>query len=157
MKLVLMLTLAVILHAICVQAQTIPAEGTWGLRASIQSDNSVIMLPYRLSENTTISPALGLVWVEDESTTILIGAHIQRFLNPGSRFASYIGFKAGALHFSPDGGDSDTIFVVGPLFGGEVFLTPRISVGVEAGIDLELGGDENALSTTTGAFLTYYF
>lgn len=157
MKKILVVLLFVAVTAVGVQAQTIPSEGTWGLRASIQGESAVIMLPYRLNENTTVSPLLGFAWVEDDSTTIQIGAHTQRYLSTASRFANYVGFKAAALHFAPDEGDSDTSFLLGAFFGGEVFMSPRISVGVEAGLDLELGSDQNALSTATSAFLTYYF
>ena len=157
MKRMLVIMLLMGIQSVYVQAQVLPSVGTWGLRASIQVDSTVVMLPYRLNENTTISPLLGFEWIEDESTTILIGAHSQRYLNTSSRFANYIGFKAAALNISPDGGDSETNFLLGAFIGGDVFMSPRISVGVEAGFDLAIGSDQNALSTATSALLTYYF
>ncbi len=157
MKTVIVASVCILLQVTFARAQLAPDVGSWGLRASIQGEALAIMLPYRLDENTTLSPVVGLEWVEDDYTQILLGINMQRYLNTDSRFQDYIGAKAGLINYSPDQGDADTMFILGAFFGGEVFLNKRFSLAVQAGVDLLIGDDDKGLFTTTSASITYYF
>lgn len=156
MKYFITAVLLVIIHFSLATAQNMPGAGTWGIRASIQGTQPYIMVPYRASDNVTISPLFGFDWREDVETVISFGAHAQIFRNTGADFATYLGGQLIIDITSPDEGDSDTDILLGGNFGGEYFISRSFSLGVEGQLNLFLN-DRTRIRTGTAVFASYYF
>jgi hypothetical protein len=136
-----------------VQSQNVPGEGTLGIQASIQSGQSDLLFPYRLSSDLSIAPLIGFNSVEDQGSNFRVGVKPQFYRDIGSNFATYIG-GLGIIRI--DSNDSDTSFVLGFNGGGEYYLSNRFSLGVEGQINLTID-DRNAIGTGAAVAATYYF
>lgn len=156
------LLLALCLFLLCatttVYSQNIPEQGTIGLSASFQGNQTNLMVPIWTSEDVVIAPLLGIVHVADNFTTVNLGVKPRFYRSMGSNFASYIGLQGILQYTSPEIGNDATDFLLGVNGGGEYFLNNHFSLGVEGQLNLLLR-DNNNNRVATGAALTgtYYF
>lgn len=139
-------------------SQNRPDEGTIGLSASFQGNQTNLMLPIWTSEDMVIAPVFGIVHEAENFTTVNLGVKPRFYRDMGSNFASYFGFQGLLQYTSPDFGDDTTNFLIGANGGGEYFLNSHFSVGVEGQLNLLLRDSaENRLATGAALTGSYYF
>ena len=106
------------------------AERRIGFTAAIQNNQTDIMIPIWTSERFVLAPALSAIYVSDGGTDIAAGFAFRVY--PGiKKISPYWGGRFGALIQSPKDRDSKTDFLAGLMFGGEYFLHPQFSFGIE--------------------------
>ncbi len=135
-----------------------PSEGSVGLRASIQSNQTNLEVPIWLTESISLAPVFGLNHREDSFTSLNLGVAPRFYQDLGDNFASYIGARGILQRTSPEVGPEDTDFLLGATGGGEYFLDDHFSLGVEGQLNF-LFNDNGNDAFTTGAAIsgTYYF
>jgi len=144
--------------ATATQAQNRPSEGDVGLTASLQSNQTNIMLPIWASNNLVIAPVVGFSNVEDEYTNFNVGINPRFYQKLGSDFATYIGVRGLLQYHSPENSDSSSDFLLGAGVAGEYFLGSHFSLGVEAQLNFLIKDDShNHFGTGTAIMGTYYF
>lgn len=126
-----------------------------------------VYVPFQVAPNFRIEPSLG-IYTNDDGTvsqsdlTLGVGAFVQK------RVAAAVDLYAGGrikLNFaSVDTGvtdDSDTDFLLAGAVGGEYYIAPKFTVGLEAELGLYQDGDVNGgddgFFTTGLAFLRVFF
>lgn len=139
-------------------AQNRPAEGSIGLSASVQGNQTSLLVPIWASDDLVVAPVVGIVHEQDSFTSFNIGVKPRFYRNLGSNFASYLGFQGLIQHTSPDVGDDITDIVLGANGGGEYFLDDHFSLGVEGQLNYLLrDGNSNRIATGAAVSATYYF
>lgn len=157
MKKIIILTFFCLITATAF-AQNRPGKGTKGLAASIQGNQTNILLPIWTSQETVIAPVVGIRYEADIATNLNLGVQSRFYRTLGRDFAHYLGVQGLIQHRSPDVGDDQTDLIIGGTGGGEYFLNPRFSLGVEAQLNLFLrDGNNNILATGAAITGTYYF
>jgi hypothetical protein len=136
-----------------------------GLTASLQNSQLEILVPIWVNEQFVLTPAIGVSHVSDYLTDFGFGMVFRHNLRVGEA-VPYIGIRWGALLASPEEGDGTFDMVFGPLVGGEYFLRDKLSVGVEAQLNIAQS-DENSyrfnnpdgtnINLATAVMATFYF
>jgi len=138
----------------------------FGLTASVQGGQTAILVPIWVGDATTIAPGFSFNFVENGSTfgtdLIQLGLLLApRFYIDMPRVAPYFTIRGGVLfNFISVFNDFTDIFL-GIGFGGEYFLNPKFSFGVEAQLtgfvtDIS-GGRFVQISTSAGVHANVYF
>jgi len=125
---------------------------TCGLTASIQSGQGQILVPLWLGDRLTLAPGIGLNYTENVGTTITLLLAPRFYLDMG-RVAPYISARGGINLNMPSVGGDTTDGMLGAGFGGEYFINPKFSFGVEGQLNMmivDFGGASN-MSISTGA------
>ncbi|MCI0696980.1 hypothetical protein L0337_33865 [candidate division KSB1 bacterium] len=118
-----------------VYAQTQPEDRTFGLSASFQESQFDIILPFWIEQRAVLAPAISAVYAEDIGTDLGAGLVFRGYFGM-RKVTPYLGARFGALISMPSRSDSITDFFFGLLYGGEFFLDPHFSIGVEAQANL---------------------
>lgn len=154
------LTTAIVLLFVVSTAysQNRPEEGSIGLSASFQGNQTNLMVPIWTTEDIVIAPVFGIVHESDSFTTLNLGVKPRFYRDMGTNFASYIGFQGLLQYTSPEVGDELTNFLLGANGGGEYFFNSHFSVGVEGQLNLLIRDNaENRLATGAALTGSYYF
>jgi hypothetical protein len=114
-----------------------------GLTAAIQNNQMDIMFPFWTAEKFVIAPAFSVLYVQDRGTDLAIG-FVFKVYKSVKKISPYWGGRAGILILSPDDGNNTQDFLAGILIGGEYFLHPQFSFGIEAQINASFS-DESSL------------
>ena len=112
-------------------AQDEPVTRTSGLSASFQESQLDIIIPFWMGQKVIFAPAIGVVYVEDGGKDIGLGV-VLRLYTRMTRISPYLGGRIAALIYDPEGQESITDMLYGILYGGEFFLVPQFSIGIEA-------------------------
>jgi hypothetical protein len=139
-----------------VHSQNVPGEGTLGITASVQSGQTNLLFPYRVTDRVAIAPMIGFRSVENGLTTLQVGIKPQFFREIGNDFATYLGGLGMIRIDSPNVGDNDSSFVLGFNGGGEYYLSSHFSLGVEGLVNIVLD-NQNSISTGAAVNATFYF
>lgn len=154
----LALCLFLFCSAITAHSQNIPEEGSVGLSASFQGNQTNLMVPIWATEDIVIAPLFGIVHEAENFTSFNLGVKPRFYRSMGSNFANYFGFQGILQHTSPEIGDDRTDFVLGVNGGGEYYLNNRFSLGIEGQLNWLLrDSNENRLSTGVALTGSYYF
>ncbi len=137
-------------------SQNVPGEGTLGITASVQSGQTNLLFPYRVTDQVAIAPMIGFRSVENGLTTLQVGIKPQFFRAIGNDFATYLGGLGMIRIDSPNVGDNDSSFVLGFNGGGEYYLSSHFSLGVEGLVNIVLD-NQNSISTGAAVNATFYF
>ncbi len=139
---------------------------TFGLSASVQGGQLDIILPIWVGSKIVIAPAFSVVYVEDAAIDLGVGIAPRFYLRTG-RVAPYIGGRAAAFFLMPSGNAQNiTDWLLGLTLGGEYFLDPKFSIGVEAQANFAISDDFSgrfgnpgglSLNTATAIFVSIYF
>jgi hypothetical protein len=138
---------------------------TVGLSASFQGSQFDILVPIWTSDRFSLAPAFGLLWAQDGGSDIRF-ALAPRFFFSRTTFAPYVGGRLGVLLASPKNGDSTTDWIMGLAAGGEYFVDPHFSVGVESQLNLTISAEHSGrfgnpgrknLNTGAAVMATVYF
>jgi len=135
------------------QAQQRQVDRHFGLTAYVQTSQTSILVPIWVNPMLTIAPGFSFSYLENS------GSQIGFFLMPRiyidmRRVAPYVALRVGAHINAPKRARNTTDFLAGVGFGGEYFINPRFSFGVEAIIDgqiIDLGTGNNIKLDTSGA------
>lgn len=123
----------------------------FGLTGSVQGGQANIQVPLWLGDMLTVAPGFSLSYVESSTTNL--GLFITpRFYLDMNRIAPYITGTVGARLNKPKGGGDTTDVMLGIGLGGEYFINPKFSFGVEAllnGFITDISG-ASIISMTTG-------
>ena len=138
-------------------AQTMPEEGTIGIRANIGGQMSV-ELPYMLNETLSIAPYLGFQSTENATTTLNIGVSPRYYLGSSEALASYITGNLGVRNISSNNNNnSSTDINLGAGFGGEYFFSNQFSLSADAGLTSRFGDSPTNVGTMVRVSASIYF
>ena len=150
-------------QSVC-QEETV--DKTVGLSASVQGGQLDIILPIWAGNKIVIAPAFSVVYFEDAAIDLGVGIAPRFYLRTG-RVAPYIGGRVAAFFLMPSGNAQDiTDWLLGLALGGEYFLDPKFSIGVEAQVNFAISDDLSgrfgnpgglSLNTATAIFVSIYF
>lgn len=141
-----------------------PRDGALGIQASLQDNQTEIGLPI-WGSSFVVEPYISFASVSSVGKDLGAGALLRFNLRQGEA-VPYFGFRLGVLYLSPEEGDSVTDFVLGPALGGEYFLSPNFSLGVEAQVNLAISDERSSrfgnpdgtnINTASMATATFYF
>ncbi len=142
------------------QSQETYVVRKFGLTASIQGGQPAIMVPLWLSDTVILAPGIQILYIENVRSDF--GLFLaQRFYMEMKRVAPYISAQAGVMFNRPDVGTKteDLRFVAG--FGGEYFVNPKFSFGIEAllvGSVIDLSGASViGIATAMAVYANVYF
>lgn len=148
------------------------ADGDWehgsvGMTASLQGGQRDILIPLWLNQRFVIEPMCTLssaAQKDDYATDGGVGIMGRVNFTEG-RAVPYLGLRTGVLFNSTKGQKKTTDFVFGWALGGECFLDPHFSLGVEMQLNSSLS-DKNStrfanpdgtnFNTATAVLATYY-
>lgn len=137
------LTISLILvSSVYAEDDIVDRSGSVGLSTAIQSNQLDIMIPIWASKDIVLTPSISYVNVSDYQSDLGLGASL-RYNFYSTEFVPYFGVRVGMLKFTPDGGESITDKFYGALFGGEYFLKDKLSIGIEAQLNIT-SSDENS-------------
>ena len=141
--------------------------------ALVASPTIEVYLPIQVGPNIRIEPSLGL-FTDDQPTggtdtkniTLGVGVFVQQKVAPPVDL--YVGGRLKLNFASADTGaadDSGTDFTLAAAIGGEYYLVPKFSIGLEgqlgfysnAQVNGRAGGDNSGFFTTGLGFLRVYF
>ena len=125
----------------------------FGLTGSVQGAQTTILVPLWLGDKFTLAPGFNLSWVDGGTTNIGLLVMPRLYLHM-NRIAPYISGTAGVMLNMPNGGGDTTDLMFGLGLGGEYFINPKFSFGVEArlnGMMLDLSGAKVFSITTANA------
>lgn len=133
---------------------------TYGLTASIQGGQGQILVPIWLGDKLTLAPGIGLNYTENVGTTITL-LLAPRFYLDMRRVAPYISARGGINLNMPSAGGDTTDGMLGLGFGGEYFVNPKFSFGVEGQLNVTLfdvgGANNKSISTGAAVHANVYF
>lgn len=156
-----LLTLALVIFA---SLNSVYAQGEitrkFGLTGFFQGGQTTILVPLWLGDRLTVAPGFSLLWVEGGTTNI--GWQVTpRLYFSMNRIAPYISGTVGVILNMPNGGGDTTSLILGVGFGGEYFINPKFSMGVEArlnGAVTDISGANNlSITTATAVHANVYF
>jgi hypothetical protein len=165
-------TLALLIVALCLTAtskagaqDTATVTRTIGLATSLQNEQLDLIAPIWVSQRVVIAPALGIVYGESLGIDVQLGVMARYYFNNGV-IAPYIGPKIGVMIFNPENGSGDIDGLAGIMLGGEYYLHPQFSVGLEGQLNVIISGDNSTrfgnpgkmnINTGSAVFATFYF
>lgn len=165
-----LLTLAVALPATAQQSADRPKLGFGVAIFPLQPGSPTVEVyaPMTVAPNFRIEPSIGIYTsnepaggVDTRDLTLGIGAFVMKRLSPVVDM--YMGGRLKLNFAKVDLGpvdDSGTDIVLAGAVGGEAYLAPRFSLGLEAQLGFyqnsDVSGDDSGLYTTGLAFLRLY-
>ncbi|MCF8302041.1 MAG: hypothetical protein K9I94_02100 [Bacteroidales bacterium] len=131
-----LLSFFIILFALNNQAQNRPPKGTVGLGASLQSGQYDITVPFWIGEKTVLVPSFLVNIAQGVGTDFGIALAPRYYLSKG-KLAPYVTLRAGVITNVPsadnEAQNENLIDWIGGIgTGGEYFVSPQFSIGVEA-------------------------
>ena len=142
-----------------------PQKNNVGLSASLQNSQVDFLVPIFTSDHFSFSPSFGIVSITNQFTDLSLGA-IFRYYFTKNIVSPYIGLRFGAMILSPKGGDYQTDFIAGPLFGGEYYFSQHFSAGIELQLNIAKSAANSFrfnnpnginIGTATALYATIYF
>jgi hypothetical protein len=122
-------------------------------------DSPAILAASRLGDSMGLELGFGLSLYDGEgtsSTTLSLSGAVKRYWSTGGNFQPYIGGLATLAHSSLDEGEgeaNDTLFGFGAVLGGEYFLSRRVSLDGNVGVNLMFGSFSLSTGTRLAAFM----
>jgi len=126
---------------------------TWGLSASIQTGQMDILIPIWTGDTFVLAPGFSLNYIENVTTNIGVEV-VPRLYLDNSRVSPYLTGMAGLLFRMPTVGSDTSDLMLGIGLGGEYFVNPKFSFGVEARLNgsvIDVSGARNILLYTSAA------
>lgn len=132
----------------------------FGLTGSLQGGQTTILVPLWLGDRLTVAPGFSLLWVDGGTTNIGLQVTPRLYLDM-NRIAPYISGTVGVMINMPNVGGDTTNLILGIGLGGEYFINPKFSMGVEArlnGAILNISGAGVAtITSATAVHANVYF
>ncbi len=132
----------------------------FGLTGSVQGGQTTILVPLWLGDRLTVAPGFNLIWVDGGTTNIGLQVTPRIYLDM-NRIAPYITGTVGVRLNMPNAGGDSTDLLLALGLGGEYFINPKFSFGVEAllnGFITDISGANIfAIVTATAVHANVYF
>jgi hypothetical protein len=106
-----------------------------GIRASLQSNQFDLCIPYFYTSDVEITPALSVIHANHIGSDLVFGLSLRKYYHI-SKVSTFAGLRGGMLLYTPNGEDSTTDYYAGLLGGAEYFIDRNLSLGIE----LQLNG-----------------
>lgn len=106
-------------------------EKTWGVTATIQSNQLDFLIPVWVSEKATISPSVSFIAAQDGGSDLSLGLQPKFYLSEPVGAVPYITFRGGVIFGIPTEGDAIVDFIAGTGGGAEYFFNSNLSLGIE--------------------------
>lgn len=119
-------------------------DRTWGVTASIQSNQFEFLLPIWVSETATLSPSVSFIAAQDGGSDLSLGVSPKFYLSEPVEAVPFISVRGGAIIGFPNSGDAIVDFLVGVGGGAEYFFNQNLSIGIELQGNLAIS-DEGSL------------
>lgn len=104
-----------------------------GLMASLQSRQSDITLPIRITDRAMFGPSFSFLYVEEGGKDVGLGFFFKSYSRTGPESVlPFLSVRVGLMHASPEIGKSTTDYIGGLGLGADYFLTQSVSIGAEA-------------------------
>lgn len=134
-------------------AQQRSVTRTWGLSASVQTGQVDILIPIWAGNSLVLAPGFNVNYVQNVTTNLGVEI-VPRLYLDNARVSPYITGVAGLNFNMPDVGRDTTDLILGIGLGGEYFVNPKFSFGVEGrvtGFVFDLSTAQNTAISTSGA------
>lgn len=132
----------------------------FGLTGSVQGAQTTILVPLWLGDLLTVAPGVNLMWVDGGTTNIGLQVTPRIYLDM-NRIAPYISGTVGVRLNMPNAGGDTTDIMLAIGLGGEYFINPKFSFGVEAllnGFITDISGASlKSMNTATAVHANVYF
>ncbi len=132
----------------------------FGLTGSVQGAQTTILVPLWLGDRLTVAPGFNLIWVDGGTTNIGLQVTPRIYLDM-NRIAPYITGTVGVRLNMPNAGSDTTDLMLALGLGGEYFINPKFSFGVEALLNGSItdisGADILSITTGTAVHANIYF
>jgi hypothetical protein len=149
--------LSFLLSSIAANAQTMPEEGSIGLRANI-GGQSAIELPYMLNESLSLAPYIGFQTTENANTSFNVGVSPRYYLGSSEALATYVTGNLGINNVSSNNNNnSNTNFNLGAGFGGEYFFSDQFSLSADGSLTSSFGDGPTNVGTVVRVSASFYF
>lgn len=136
MKLIYISFLFVIVLPVKLIAQQDSVKRTIGLSAVVQSNEFGVNVPIWINDRFVLAPSLGFSIAEAAGSELSVGATAKAYLSTGKQLMPYFALRAGSIITTPPtesvSKENSIDLFLGLGFGGEYFLAPNFSFGVEA-------------------------
>ena len=155
-----LLTLALVIFASLNSGYAQGETRKFGLTGSLQGGQTTILVPLWLGDRLTVAPGFSLMWVDGGTTNIGLQVTPRLYLDM-NRVAPYISGTVGVMLNMPNIGGDTTNLILGIGLGGEYFINPKFSMGVEARLNGTIlnisGGSVASMTTATAVHANVYF
>lgn len=143
---------------VSLQAQSIPEEGSLGLRANF-TGQPAIEVPYMLNDKLSLAPFLGLNSTQDQSTDFSLGVRPRYYVSQDRSLATYVTGTLGFSNtsFSNNNLNSVTNFDLGIGYGAEYFLSDQFSISSDANLGTRFGDSATNIATSARISASIYF
>lgn len=134
-------------------AQERQIKRTWGVSTYLQTAPINLVIPIWITQQVVLAPLVNFNYLENSATTIGGGLAL-RIYPVMERVAPYWGVRAQAATVIPSGpGGSATGYAAAIYFGGEFFINPKFSLGVEPGVTVALPPYSGPINVTTATVM----
>jgi hypothetical protein len=111
------------------------AKRSYGLSATIQDNQFGLLIPFWLSDKTTIAPAIDIKYADGVGSDITLGIVPKFYINT-EKVVPYVSLKIGVMISSPSSDNKlttkkTTDLLFGVAYGGEYFFDDHFSIGIE--------------------------
>lgn len=143
--------------SISAQAQNLPEQGSFGLRASLVGQTA-IEAPYMLNESLSLAPYLGFASIQDVSTNFTIGVQPRFYTQTSGALVPYItgSLAVDVTNMKPTD-QTFTDILLGVGYGGEYFVSNNFSLSAQGGLNLVTGDSPTSFSTNARVSVSVYF
>ena len=132
----------------------------FGLTGSVQGGQTTILVPLWLGDKLTLAPGVSLIWVDGGTTNIGLQVTPRLYFDM-NRIAPYITGTVGVRLNMPNAGGDTTDLMLALGLGGEYFINPKFSFGVEALLNAFMtdisGANILSINTATAVNANVYF
>ncbi|MFP8488236.1 outer membrane beta-barrel protein [Gracilimonas sp. Q87] len=157
-KLSFLIAVLISFTTVSLQAQSIPEEGSLGLRANF-TGQTAIEVPYMLNDKLSLAPFLGLNSTQDQSTNFSLGVRPRYYFSQDRSLATYV---TGALGFSNTSFSNNNINSVTNFdlmigYGAEYFFSDQLSISSDANLGTRFGDSATNIATSARISASVYF
>ena len=145
-------------------------QGKLGITVVTNNHQSVINLPFWLTERFVVSPIFGIGYLQNAELDMILGFNTRHYLQVG-QLAHYFGIRLGTMLNKPFpeediNSDTRTDLFAGLTFGAEYYFHRRFSLGIEIQGDFLKSDERSERFNNAGGFgvvvfpallITYYF
>lgn len=140
------------------QAQTVPAENSFGIRASINSTQGTLLVPIMLTSELSVAPYIGFTAIENQSTNFNIGVSPRYYLGGSNGITTYATGNLGINTTSFSNTNSSvTDAQLGVGYGAEYFFNDSFSISADGNLNARFGNSATRVSTSAVVSASFYF
>jgi hypothetical protein len=142
------------LHTAAAQENQNQIDRKWGLAATFQGGQTLIIVPIWLGQRLAVGPIVSATHTENVNLNINAGL-AARFYPTMARIAPFWGVAATANINRPQvaNATTNTTWIAGGFFGGEFFINQRFSLAIQPGVWMAFPPNGGNITITSSTFL----